>query len=194
MSEESVIKHCSPTLAGIKTGNLFSCSLQSLTVLKHDIRNFNQMLNPKGIHLLLMRSSKNRALIYFYRPQLLSRDLSTDEVINLLKSKGYSCQSTQACLNELIEKFRQTEAFPHEIGLFLGYPLPDVKGFIEHRGKSCKYSGCWKVYGNVRDAKRQFTQYKKCREIYQLRWSLGSSLQQLAVESQSLAIPSAKSI
>lgn len=26
--------------------------------------------------------------------------------------------------------------FPHEIGLFLGYPLGDVKGFIKHKAKT----------------------------------------------------------
>ena len=29
MSEDLLIRHCSPTLAGIKTGNLFSCACAS---------------------------------------------------------------------------------------------------------------------------------------------------------------------
>lgn len=29
MSEEVIVKYCSPTLAGIKTGSLFSCSYDS---------------------------------------------------------------------------------------------------------------------------------------------------------------------
>ena len=37
--------------------------------------------------------------------------------------------------------------FPHEIGVFLGYPLEDVVGFIRHRGKCFTCCGCWKSYG-----------------------------------------------
>ena len=32
-------------------------------------------------------------------------------------------------------KLKTREDFPHEIGLLLGYPLADVKAFIENEGK-----------------------------------------------------------
>ena len=39
--------------------------------------------------------------------------------------------------------------FPHEIGIFLGYPLADVAGFIRNKGRNCKCIGTWKVYGDA---------------------------------------------
>jgi len=54
--------------------------------------------------------------------------------------------------------------FPHEIGLFLGYPVEDVRGFIEQRGKDCKLSGYWKVYGDEQAARRLFHQFDRCRD------------------------------
>ena len=32
-------------------------------------------------------------------------------------------------------------AFPHEIGLLLGYPVEDVLGFIRYQGKNYLYTG-----------------------------------------------------
>ena len=37
MSEDLLIRHCSPTLAGIKSGNLFSCACPSRKDLTRDL-------------------------------------------------------------------------------------------------------------------------------------------------------------
>ena len=39
------------------------------------------------------------------------------------------------------------------MGIFLGYPVDDVAGFINHCGNNCKACGQWKVYGDVEYAK-----------------------------------------
>ena len=36
--------------------------------------------------------------------------------------------------------------FPHEIGVFLGYPAQDVRGFMEGRKATCR--GAWHAYGD----------------------------------------------
>lgn len=41
MSEDLLIRHCSPTLAGIKTGNLFSCACPSRKDLTRDLGETN---------------------------------------------------------------------------------------------------------------------------------------------------------
>lgn len=53
-------------------------------------------------------------------------------------------------------------AFPHEIGLFLGYPPEDVEGFRLHRGRDYKLCGCWKVYSDVEGARQCFRRYARC--------------------------------
>ena len=47
MSEEMIVKHCSPTLAGLKTGNLFSCSYQDRNELFTFLREWNTKLRSK---------------------------------------------------------------------------------------------------------------------------------------------------
>lgn len=74
-AEETVVRQCAPTLAGIKTGSLFPCPYQSRQQLLADIRRMNRVLVPRGLCLLPMRMDDGRALLYLYRPQALCRDL-----------------------------------------------------------------------------------------------------------------------
>lgn len=71
--------------------------------------------------------------------------------------------------------------FPHEIGLFLGYPIEDVKGFIENKAECAKCVGCWKVYGDEEKAQKAFDKYKKCERVYRQQWSNGRPLVKLTV-------------
>lgn len=181
MSEELVIQHCSPTLAGLKTGSLFTCPCPSEEEARQDVRRLNRILVPKGLSVLLMRCRKGRALIYVYRPDWLRRDLAREEVCALLERMGYTCLSPDRCLVELTRRLRREADFPHEIGLFLGYPPEDVRGFIEHEGKGYKCLGCWKVYGDPEQAQKRFDLYQRCTESYCRQWSRGMSIGRLTV-------------
>ena len=50
------------------------------------------------------------------------------------------------------------------MGLLLGYPVEDVKGFIVHDGKNFLYSGYWKVYTDVSEKMRLFRKFETARE------------------------------
>ena len=89
MSEDLLIRHCSPTLAGIKTGNLFSCACPSRKDLTRDLCRLNKKLVPKGIRVLPLRVRKGRALIYAYRPNALESDLTDQRARALLLKYGY---------------------------------------------------------------------------------------------------------
>lgn len=176
-----VIKHCAPTLAGIKTGNIFSCDYSSRQELTDDIRRINQKLVPKGIRVIPLRFSEGRVLIYVFRPNHLASDLSCEEARQLLQETGYRSERTEQCILELIHRLNSCQDFPHEIGLFLSYPPEDVKGFIQNDAKNCKCVGCWKVYGDEAAARAKFARYRECTEIYCRQWAMGHSVEQLAV-------------
>lgn len=181
MPEEMVIRHCAPTLAGIKTGSLFSCPYDSEAQLREDVRAMNRLLVPKGLRVLALRYHKGLALIYLYRPDRLGRDLEAPEAAQLLAERGYPCSNPDRCVIRLMAALRDSQEFPHEIGLFLGYPPDDVAGFIRWGAKHYKCVGDWKVYGDERRARRLFAQYRACTQCYQDLWSRGSTVEQLAV-------------
>ena len=180
MSDELVIRHCAPTLASIKTANLFSCIFTDRQEMLNHVRNLNLRLKKKGLRVLPLWFKENRGLIYVYRPDKLSKDLQNELAGSLLKKSGYSCTDENACLRKLIERLNLLSDFPHEIGLFLGYPPEDVDGFINRRDE-CKYCGFWKVYGNVDSARKLFSRYRKCTDIYCKLCQEGRSLENLTV-------------
>lgn len=127
-----------------------------------------------------LRYRNNVGLIYVYRPRRLAADLENDAACRLLPGCGYAVSGCSACIRRLIQRLEACDGFPHEIGLFLGYPPEDVDGFINRHGEA-KYTGIWKVYGDVPSALRTFERFKKCTEIYMKKWAEGSSIERLTV-------------
>lgn len=181
MSEELIIKQCSPTLAGIKTGSMFVCSYSDRSYLRNEIRALNKSLSPKGLRVIPLRAEKGRALIYVYRPLSLKQDLSDKRAAEVLKGMGYPFQNPSGCVSCLIKHLKKDNDFPHEIGLFLGYPPEDVIGFIENKAAGHKFSGPWKVYGDINKAKKTFAKYKRCSRTFEKKHKNGISIEHLAV-------------
>lgn len=181
MSEEMLVKHCAPTLAGIKTGSMFSCRCQSDERMRGVLRRWNEMLTGKGLRALPLRYHKGRALIYVYRPSQLSCDLRNQTACRLLCQFGYGLETPERCIAQLMRRLREHDSFPHEVGLFLGYPPEDVMGFIENKAGGCKCAGCWKVYGDEEAARKTFARYKKCTDIYCAQYAKGKSVDRLTV-------------
>ncbi|MCH5299999.1 MAG: DUF3793 family protein [Ruminococcus sp.] len=181
MIENYLIKHCSPTLASLKTAGLFSFSYLSKNNLNCQIEFCNNMLNPKGVYVTVLKDNGASALIYVYRRKNLIKDLAQEGVYNLMKKYGYIYTDIDYAIKKLKRRFMFSSTFPHEIGLFLGYPLSDVIGFIEHSGKQSKATGYWKVYGDVTYAMDKFNKYNKCRRVYEKLYQSGTSIQKLTV-------------
>ena len=179
MSEDLLIRHCSPTLAGIKTGNLFSCACPSRKALTRDLCRLNKKLVPKGIRILPLRVCKGRALIYAYRPHALESDLTDHRARALLLKYGYVPENPNGCVVHLIHRLRSEGEFPHEIGVFLGYPLEDVVGFIRNRGRNYTCCGYWKAYGDPEAAQKRFDQYRRCTAACCEQFRKGTAITQL---------------
>lgn len=178
MLEETLVRQCAPTLAGLKTGSLFSAAVSSRAELYQGLKELNQRLLPKGLRLLPVRRRGDRVLLYLYRKTLLHRDLKDRSASLLLEELGYPCPSIDQCVVQMLRRVRDCPDFPHEVGLFLGYPPEDVRGFMEHR--DCKLIGYWKVYGDAERAQEIFHRYRQCTAVYCQRWQGGVSLEQLA--------------
>ncbi len=180
MSTELLIRWCAPTMARLKTGSIFSCRFDSRDHMAGDLRELNKKLGQKGLRILPLKYQDGRALLYLYRPGLLQRDLKAPAARRLLSECGYPCSDACACLARLISRLQAGNGFPHEIGLFLGYPPADVDGFM-HRRDSYKLCGLWKVYDNVDQAVKQFEQYRRCTQILLRRYAQGCPLEELTI-------------
>ena len=183
MIKKALVEYCAPTLAGIKTGNIFSVRCNRSRV-KDEIRKLNKILVSKGLRLVPIRNKGDSTLIYLYRPEKLAHDLDDPEAEEILKEKGYPCGNSNCCLVELVKHLKNDTSFPHEIGLFLGYPPSDVKKFMEDPCKGVKCVGCWKVYSNECEAQKTFDKYRKCTAIYNEERERGKPLESLIVDTR----------
>lgn len=155
--------NCSPTLKKIKPSNIFTLHKNRYPNWKQDLAECRSTLLRHGFNLILLQENSRFVVVMVYHPAVLQRCLSQKELSAYLQSLGYhQTLPLDAKLSLLSQRFHQ-DKFPHEIGFFLGYPLDDVTGFIANHGENSKYTGDWKVYGDVTLAKRLFQAYRASR-------------------------------
>ena len=163
--EMALAYHAAPTLMGIKCGSLLSLSCE-----EYDLSGLAELMGnqlaERGLRIMLIPVSEKRQLVYIYSGEMLKKRLRCRAVRRFLSGYGYGIDMTaEQCLDRLSERLSE-DGFPHEIGIFLDYPLEDVKGFIDNCGQNCKLCGVWKVYGDVERARRIFAQYHRyCTEL-----------------------------
>lgn len=181
--ENNLVEHCAPTLAGMKCGSLFNYRFTNKESVFEEIKMISQTLNPRGVYVEAMLWKESYVLIYVYRRTHLAKNLLKDGTMELLNDYGYQNSLPEGCIKHLKNRLSYCECFPHEIGVFLGYPLEDVKGFITYKGQECKYCGLWKVYCNECETKKLFEKLQKCTRVYLQVFAEGRSISQMTVSA-----------
>lgn len=186
MSDAYLVDCCSGTLAAIKCGSLFCCTPENDRDLTDWVAQKNRLLSTRGIHVFVLKRCTDCGLVYVFRISQLRRTLANPKNRTFLLSYGYpvGTDDVYLCLSHLKYRIRSCTSsdFPHEIGIFLGYPLQDVEGFINNHGKNYTLSGLWKSYAGRDEAELVFTRLSKCRNVYWQLWSRGrKDLLQLTV-------------
>lgn len=162
MPEEIILRHCSPTLAGLKTANMFSYRFSDKGEMISTLRSLNRIFCSKGISVVPLTTENGATLLYVFRPQMLSEDLKNDTARRHLSEKGYNTDNVYNCLVNLVHRFRCKNGFPHEIGFFLGYPPYDVACFMEGKKNYIPCKCCWRVYDNKDLATQKYCEYRAC--------------------------------
>lgn len=182
--EGSIIDNASTTLAGIKVASLFNFSFSSVEECRQIVDYINARMNKKGVYIEVLKNKDNFYLIYVYRKSKLQEILRDKRVSDFLYQFGYDIDED---LNKIIDllKYRISyqQCFPHEIGVFLGYPIDDVISFIENSGKNCLLCGIWKVYHDEQNAIKTFVKYNHCKEVYQRCYNSGRNVYDMVVNA-----------
>lgn len=170
--------NCAPILKGSKAACIVTVKPREFSVIRDMLRN-------TGLSYRLLKTGKNYSILYLYREKRLCEYMRQAGVTEFLKEYGYYKASIEEMLDILSDRILLygdgKMEFPHEIGIFLGYPIGDVKGFIENEGKNFVYSGYWKVYENAAEAMRLFRQYDMERETAVREVIRGLSIREVAV-------------
>ncbi len=154
-----------PSLLGIKAASLMSLDRQELDVYAN-ADSFNRRAACKGLKIKILCECQCRCLLLIYNTRLLSQLLCDPDRRRILERYGYKQSfSLTQCLDRLAQRCADVKPFPHEIGIFLDYPVEDVEGFINNKGAGYKLCGYWKVYGDAERARCTFQRYDKCRNF-----------------------------
>jgi len=132
--------------------------------------------------MMVLETGAGDPLLYVYRPDMLLGRLHEPGVGDFLSGVGYDLSSPGSLVDQMSKRF--SDGVPHEIGIFLGYPLADVEGYIENSGRDCIRLGCWKAYSDPEGAERAFRMIRKCRRVYEGCLSRGTPIERLAVRTR----------
>ena len=108
MSEELFVSCCAPTLAGIKSGSMFSLHYATKEEMRQDVRKLNRALTPRGLTVLPLRYHDGKALLYVFRPAMLRRELENDRAREILCHAGYAGLNCGDCVRRLMKREEKT--------------------------------------------------------------------------------------
>ncbi|MCD8052940.1 MAG: DUF3793 family protein [Lachnospiraceae bacterium] len=171
-----LVMQCAPLITGLKMSNLLMIPRACEAEVK-------SLLRDTELSWFTLRCTSRKTVMLLYRERELREYLESPAVREILKEAGYHEFTFRGTLREMRERYRSNRqgesAFPHEMGVFLGYPVSDVRGFIEKDGQDFLYSGYWKVYEGVEEKKRIFRGYETARDTLIELLSGGLTLSEL---------------
>jgi len=173
--EYALCVNCGVTLAGIKPASLFNIK----SGLAKNLRSYKRVFSTRGVELKFIKLNGDRLLLYAYKRSALEKLLFEKENREFLRGRGYEYGTVDEALKILIGKLRFEKQFPHEIGVFLGYALEDVKGFISSPTDGVYFTGYWKVYAHAAEKALTFARYKFCTAVLERKLKSGETLERI---------------
>ncbi len=170
-----LILHCAPFLKGLKISSI-------VNIEKSAFDDISKVLAETGIEWKILKEQGGRCLLFLYRRKEFTEYLHREEIRRFLEENEYCVNSIDKVLEKLAKRVSEYEerSFPHEVGVFLDYPVEDVKAFIEKGGKDCLLCGYWKVYYNLDKAQRIFHIYDMAKASAVNEFLAGGTLQDIA--------------
>ncbi len=151
-----------PTLEGHKPSSIITLSKNNreLNLLWQKYK--QDFTSECGLDFYEIKNKKDSITLLFYNRCKIIDVIYKEENMKFLKMFGYN---ENLNLNEILDilKFRFEKVCPHEIGIFLGFPLDDVICFMKYPDKECLLCGYWKVYNNLDIARQKFIRFDKAK-------------------------------
>ena len=175
--EKMLAFHSAPTLLRVKCANLFAVDQNDFRL--RELENlFKSKIEFSGLKIRFLCKCKSRVLAYVYCEELLKIVLKDTQTSAFLEDCGYNKDMSVDEMLTVLESRITCGSFPHEIGVFLGYPIEDVLGFIKNNGENFLFCGFWKVYSDPDGARMKFDKYVYCRNFLCNKISQGHDIYQ----------------
>lgn len=164
------IKKCNPivkelagrvgaTIAGVKPAEILNINTEEVHRVYKDFFNKSNKLSIR-----IIKQDTARTQVFIYHNRCLKESLHKRGAYHFLKWVGYPARfSLNTYVEHLLKRLRD-QSFPHEIGVFLGYPLKDVYGYMGIAGLPHKKTMGWKMYGDTTVSERRYHHFRHARD------------------------------
>jgi len=157
-----IIRNAAPTIKKHKTSSLINFSNSNRRINDIWEQYKNEVKDKLDIDYFELKKDATNTFVLFYNKEKLELSINDNKNMEFLKRFGYNKNmSLKQCLVLLGKRFQNI--CPHEIGVFLGYPLEDVVSFVDCPNVKCKMVGYWKVYHNAEKAQIVFNKYNEIK-------------------------------
>ena len=154
-------------LEGAKPGNLINISNRNRSCGRNLYRLWKKygadLLDESGLEVRELVDRGSSVLLYLYRPDQFKALLARKSVSVILGKAGYREPGDPEKTFLELESRLSRGGFPHEIGIFLGYPLKDVIGFMGWAPLPVACQGPWKIFGDPSESLRLAEAHRECR-------------------------------
>lgn len=184
-----LVSRAAGVIAGVKPGALFNfvprgecrgrCPSEHVCLKVGEVvAAYQRELPHWGVELVVLFAAKRKVALFAYRPELLQLLLACPDERKFLAERGYDTAGPAELVASLWKRMHayyqaaaqleERPGYPHEVGLLLGYPLEDVRGFMAGEQETCR--GPWKAYGDAGAARRRFGRLAlheaRCQALY----------------------------
>jgi hypothetical protein len=157
--------NCMPVLMKIKTAGFINFKKAYISDMPVFFRMLEEELQLFQCEYETIYEDEKSIYVFIYNLEPLKAVL--DELCHhpILLNNGYNSPGTldnyiRIFKNRYMDYSLHKSIFPHEIGIFLGYPIHDVEGYINNNGENYLLNGYWKVYDKPTDAIKTFHSYQ----------------------------------
>ena len=157
------VRHC---YAGVNAEGLRVCLYRS------------DIYGILGLDYVELKVEAESSLVLFYDSETLAATLSERRNAMWLARMGYPVADAQervppvggspstaavdghlsSMLEHLVSRAGECD-LPHEVGIFIGYPLKDVAGFMRNIPSTPVHNGVWRVYGDAHESLVRMKEY-----------------------------------
>ena len=168
------------------------------------VRHCYSTVNEEGLRICLYRSDiyeilgldyvelkveKQSSLVLFYNPPVLEATLEEPRNRRWLCRHGYSQDGSMRDMLATLCRRAGESALPHEVGVFIGYPLKDVAGFMRRIPETPLHGGIWRVYGDAEASKEKMALYRNAeqdaRAAFEEAASIGDFIEMISLKRAS---------
>ena len=193
---EVLVRMAGAVIAGVKPAAIFTLPMRAYAAgkwrqlsrgaLDEALRAYAEALPAYGVELSVPYRTDRRVYLLVWRPEDLGCMLADPTRLSILREQGYCGADRRELLVELrrrlVDYYLAVDAgkrieFPHEIGVFLGYPAQDVRGFMAGEKATCR--GAWHAYGDEQTARRRFRMLEMHERRCRNRFAAGEPLHAL---------------